>query len=178
MYRREEPPAPGRKTGHGAGRMSRTRRFLGGLGCGLFNQVLIMVVGLWLTSFLLGRVGRHDYGLWLVATQVMSYLMLLDLGVVGLLPRETAYATGRAGGVAAASAELPALVGHTFKVILCQLPVVAAAAAFVAWRFLIPPEWAPCVRPWAWPSPPSCATRSRPSARSADGSPGSAVACA
>ena len=129
-----------RETGYGAGRMSRTRRFLGGLGFGLFNQVLVMVVGLWLTPFLLGRVGRNDYGLWLLATQVMSYLMLLDLGVVGLLPRETAYATGRAGGVAAASVELPAMVGHTFKVILCQLPVVAAAA-FVAWCFLLPPEW-------------------------------------
>lgn len=120
--------------------VSRTRRFLGGLGFGLLYQALVMMVGLWLTPFLLGRVGQHGYGLWLVATQIMGYLMLLDLGVVALLPRETAYATGRAGGSALAARDLPELVGHTFKLVLCQTPLVALAA-FVAWRFFIPADW-------------------------------------
>src|SRR5690606_28107826 len=75
--------------------MSRTRRFLGGLSIGYFSMVLTLVVGLWLTPFLLGRIGTHEYGLWLITTQILGYLMLLDLGVVALAPRETAYATGR-----------------------------------------------------------------------------------
>ena len=58
-------------------------------------MVLTLVVGLWLTPFLLGRIGTHEYGLWLITTQILGYLMLLDLGVVALAPRETAYATGR-----------------------------------------------------------------------------------
>src|SRR5690606_40075923 len=75
--------------------MSRTRRFLGGLSIGYFSMVLTLVVGLWLTPFLLGRIGTHEYGLWLITTQILGYLMLLDLGVGSLAPRETAYATGR-----------------------------------------------------------------------------------
>lgn len=81
--------------------MSRTQRFLGGVTIGYVSMVAAILVGLWLTPFLLARIGTHDYGLWLITTQILSYLMLLDLGVVALAPRETAYATGRAlsGGV-------------------------------------------------------------------------------
>jgi O-antigen/teichoic acid export membrane protein len=81
--------------------MTRTHRFLGGLSLGYVSLGLATVVGLWLTPFVLGRIGTHDYGLWLITTQILGYLMLLDLGVVALAPRETAYATGRAiqGGV-------------------------------------------------------------------------------
>jgi O-antigen/teichoic acid export membrane protein len=75
--------------------MSRTHRFLGGVSLGYVSLVLTTVVGLWLTPFLLGRIGTHDYGLWLITTQILGYLMLLDLGVVALAPREMAYATGR-----------------------------------------------------------------------------------
>ncbi len=76
--------------------VTRTHRFLGGLSLGYFYLGLVTVVGLWLTPFLLGRIGTHDYGLWLITSQILGYLMLLDLGVVALVPRETAYATGRA----------------------------------------------------------------------------------
>ena len=76
--------------------MSRTKRFVSGITLGYAGQVLTTLVGLWLTPFLLFRVGQHDYGLWIVGTQLMFYLALLDFGVVALLPRETAFATGRA----------------------------------------------------------------------------------
>ena len=59
--------------------MTRTRRILHGLAVGYTNQVLMTVVGLWLTTFLLARLGQADYGLWLIAMQVLSYLMLMDL---------------------------------------------------------------------------------------------------
>jgi len=75
--------------------MTRTHRFLGGISLGYVSLVATTVVGLWLTPFVLGRIGSHDYGLWLITTQILGYLMLLDLGVVALAPREMAYATGR-----------------------------------------------------------------------------------
>lgn len=119
--------------------MTRTRRFLRGVGAGYLNQALVTLVGLWLVRFLLFRLGQHDYGLWLVAGQLLGYLALLDLGVVALLPREAAYATGRAGGDHTTE-ELPDVVGKTARIVLWQTPVVAVAAALV-WIFL-PASWA------------------------------------
>lgn len=118
--------------------LSRTRRFLSGIVFGYSYQALTMVVGLWMTPFLLRRLGQHDYGLWLTALQIMTYLALADLGVVALLPRTVAYATGRAGGREHAT-DLPHTVGQTAMIVLLQTPVVAVAAA-LAWIF-IPKEW-------------------------------------
>jgi O-antigen/teichoic acid export membrane protein len=125
--------------------MSRTRRFLAGVSFGYLNQALVMLTGLWLTPFLLHRLGQRDYGLWLVGTQIVAYLGLLDLGVVALLPRETAYASGRAQREPEAQGELPLLVGRTLRIVLWQTPLVLAAAA-VAW-WLMPEEWQPLRRP-------------------------------
>ena len=91
-----------------------------------------------MTPFLLYRIGQHDYGLWLVGTQIMFYLGLLDLGVVALLPRETAFATGRVNGTDNA-AELPAIVGRAALIVIWQMPLVILAA-IVAW-FVMPGEW-------------------------------------
>lgn len=120
--------------------MTRTRRFLGGLTVGYANQALVTLVGLWLTAFLLARLGQSDYGLWLVGTQVLGYLLLLDLGVVALLPREAAFATGRSGG-AAEAADLPEIVGRTARLVFWQMPLVALVAAIV-W-FALPQDWEP-----------------------------------
>jgi O-antigen/teichoic acid export membrane protein len=109
--------------------MSRTNRFLGGLGFGYLQQILVLVIGLWLTPFFLLRLGQHRYGLWLIITQIAAYLGLLDLGVVGLLPRETAFAVGR-GGVK--SPELRLLIAQTARIVLVQWPVVLIFAA-AAW---------------------------------------------
>ena len=113
--------------------MSRTRRFLGGLSLGYFYLGLVTVVGLWLTPFLLGRVGQHDYGLWLITTQFLGYLALLDLGVVALAPRETAFATGRASAGAAAG-DLAATLARFRRVVRWQVgPTMVVALA--AWWF-------------------------------------------
>lgn len=119
--------------------MTRTRRFLGGLLFGYMNQALVTLVGLWLTAFLLGRLGQADYGLWLVATRILSYLLLLDFGVVALLPREVAFATGRAGGTVTAAHDLPQVVGRTWRIVRWQMPLVALAAV-VAW-LVLPEAW-------------------------------------
>src|SRR5215813_4572661 len=120
--------------------MTRTKRFLSGVGLGYAYQVLLTLVGLWLTPFLLRRIGQHDYGLWLVGAQLLAYLALMDFGIVALLPRATAYATGRAGSVTGAK-DLPDIVGQTAWVVICQTPVVALAA-LILW-FTIPAAWGP-----------------------------------
>lgn len=114
--------------------MSRTRNFIGGVAFGYAAQILTTAVALWLTPFLLGRVGQHDFGLWLVGTQVLSYLALLDFGIISLLPRETAFATGRAEKLEDAT-DLPVLVGQTARLVVWQLPFVVLAA-LVSWWML------------------------------------------
>lgn len=130
-----------------ANAMSRTGRFLGGLRLGYTHLALVTLAALWLTPFFLNRIGQHDYGLWLVGTQVIAYLMLLDFGLVALIPRETAYATGRAGSVDDA-AELPKLIGETARLVLWQIPVVALAA-MILW-LLMPAEWDVLRGPLGW----------------------------
>lgn len=119
--------------------MSRTNRFLSGIGFGYASQVLTTLIGFGLTPFLLYRVGQHNYGLWLVGTQLMAYLSLLDLGIIALLPRETAFATGRARTIEEA-ADLPLIFGHTVRIILWQMPLVALGA-LIFW-FSMPVDWA------------------------------------
>ncbi|MEO6212382.1 MAG: hypothetical protein ABIP65_02025 [Vicinamibacterales bacterium] len=126
--------------------MSRTRRFLGGVGAGYAHQGVVTVVGLWLTPFLLWRLGAHDYGLWLTGTQLIAYLTLLDVGVLALLPRDAAYATGRAGGDQQA-ADLAVVVGRTGRIVLWQMPLIAFAA-WLAW-WLLPASWQPLHFPFA-----------------------------
>jgi hypothetical protein len=117
---------------------TRTHRFLGGLVMTYGYQGLLVLAGFWLMPFYLGRIGEHDYGLWLVGTQLLTYLTLADFGVVALLPLEMAYATGRAGGSEHAE-DLPEIVGRSVRIVLYQLPVVMLLAAGV-W-FLIPANW-------------------------------------
>jgi O-antigen/teichoic acid export membrane protein len=119
--------------------LSRSKRFMSGLVFGYTNQVATMLVGLWLTPFLLHHLGQAGYGLWLTALPILNYLMLADFGIVALLPRTVAYATGRAGGDKKNATDLPATLGQTAVVVLWQTPLVALVAALV-WVFL-PKEW-------------------------------------
>ena len=75
---------------------SRSRRFIGGISIGYLHTALVTIVGLWLTPYLLRHLDQHDFGLWLLTTQLLFYLGLTDFGIVALLPREIAFATGRA----------------------------------------------------------------------------------
>jgi O-antigen/teichoic acid export membrane protein len=118
--------------------MSRTKKFLGGVSLGYVNQALLMIAGLWLTPFLLNHIGQNDYGLWLVGTQIMFYLALVDFGVVALLPREAAYATGRANGIEAAT-DLPDIIGQTTRLVLWQMPFVILVAILL-W-LTMPADW-------------------------------------
>jgi O-antigen/teichoic acid export membrane protein len=112
--------------------VSRTHRFLGGLSLGYVHLGVVTVVGLWLTPFLLARVGTHDLGLWLVTTQILGYLALLDFGVVALAPRETAYATGRAQH-GTSSTDVAETLGRFRKVVGWQTAPVALVCAGAWW---------------------------------------------
>jgi O-antigen/teichoic acid export membrane protein len=118
--------------------VSRTRRVLNGIGYGYLNTALVTLAGLWLTPLLLVRLGSHDLGLWFVAQQVLGYLLLFDIGVVALLPREAAYATGQTGGLA--RSRVPEVFGRTLRIALYQTPIVGAAALLV--YALLPASWA------------------------------------
>lgn len=114
--------------------MSRTRRFVDGVALTYANQVFVVLVGLWLTPFLLVHLGQHDFGLWLIGLKALSYLSLLDIGVLALLPREVAFAKGRlTNGEPPASVRL--LIEETTFVVLSQLPLLVGAS-LIAWQMM------------------------------------------
>ena len=117
--------------------MTRTARFLGGFTIGSAHMVIATATGLWLTPFLLGRLGADSYGLWLVGTQMVAYLLLMDFGILALLPRETAYVTGRTGRID--SPDLGVLVGQTITLAFAQVPFVLLVAIGAIWW--LPPSW-------------------------------------
>lgn len=118
--------------------MSRTARFLTGVRFGYVTQVLTTAVGLWLTPFLLRHLGTVEYGLWLTISQILSYLLLLDVGIIAMVPREVARATGRTEGRATPRA-VGDEVGRALFIVMLQLPIIALAA-WATWRFL-PAQW-------------------------------------
>ena len=119
--------------------MSRTTRFLGGAGIGYVHQLAVILLGLWLTPFVLRRVGQHEYGLWLVAGQLLGYLALLDLGVLAILPREVAALSGQANK-AKASTDIATLLARVRSIMRrWQLPGLSVACALVWW--LLPSDW-------------------------------------
>ena len=125
--------------------MTRTRRFLGGVSVTYTHQVVVTVVGLWLTPFLLAHLGAFQYGLWLTATQLIAYLTLLDLGVLALLPRDAACATG--GDTAQTERELPDVIARASWIVLWQMPLIAAAAVVAWWS--LPAAWQDLQKPLA-----------------------------
>lgn len=126
--------------------MTRTRRFLSGFAIGYAHMIAATIAGLWLTPFFLRHLGQSTYGLWLVGTQVIAYLLLMDLGIVALLPRETAYITGRTGRQDAP--ELKDLIEKTLTLACAQTPVVLGAAAVALWW--LPDSWAALRMPLAF----------------------------
>jgi len=124
-------------------RNGRLGRFVAGLGFGYLHTLTALVIGVFLTPYLLARLGGHDYGLWLLGAQVVAYLALMDIGIVALVPREVAFAVGQGHGVD--SPEVRALVGRTLAVVWWQVPAVAIVALATWW--LLPAQWAPLAGP-------------------------------
>jgi O-antigen/teichoic acid export membrane protein len=108
--------------------VSRTRRFLFGVGAGYVQQAVMILAGLWLTRFLLESIGQEQYGGWLIVYQLLLFLDLVDLGVIALTPREVAYATGREQHRAARAAAVAAVVARVRRVLWSQMPLAIGAA--------------------------------------------------
>jgi O-antigen/teichoic acid export membrane protein len=107
--------------------MSRSRSFLSGALLSYLYQALLMLVGLWLTPFYIRTLGQRDYGIWLVALQVLNFLLLCDFGIIVVTPRDVANASG-AEHAQAGSGEVARVVGQTMKVVLAQTVLVALVA--------------------------------------------------
>src|SRR5580658_10324753 len=107
--------------------MSRSRKFLSGAAFSYLYQACVAIVGIWLTPFYLRMLGAHDYGVWLVGLQVLGFLLLCDLGVIGVLPRDVAHANGRELSGSEPD-ELPRLVASTAKIVLPQTRLVGLVA--------------------------------------------------
>ena len=127
--------------------MSRARRVFAAFGIGIVNQALAAVLGLWVTRFSLHRIGPHDYGLWVIAGQVLAYMVLLDLGVLALLPREIAVAAGKLGDPEERDAELRDLFERSVSLVLLIVPLLVAGSLLVVG--LLPAQWAPLRGPLA-----------------------------
>jgi O-antigen/teichoic acid export membrane protein len=94
-----------------------------------------MLLGLWLTPFYLRTLGERDYGIWLVALQVLNFLLLCDFGIIVVTPRDVANASG-VDHTEPGSGEVARVLGQTLKVVLAQTGVIALAALAL---FLIRP---------------------------------------
>jgi len=89
-----------------------------------------MLFGLWMTPFCLRMLGQHEYGLWLVGLQVLTFLLLADFGIVAITPRDVARLTGD-GQEHGKSAELVQLVHKTSRIVRYQTLLVTAGAIVI-----------------------------------------------
>jgi O-antigen/teichoic acid export membrane protein len=110
--------------------MSRTRSFLSGALFAYIYQGSAMIIGLWLTPFYLRTLGTKDYGLWLVGLQILTFLLLMDFGIIGVVARDVGHASGLEQSEPG-SDHLALLLGRTVKVVLAQTFLVALAASGV-----------------------------------------------
>ena len=65
--------------------MSRTAKILAGASLDYIQMALATVFGLWFTPFLLSHLGAHDFGLWSTAMPMLTYIGLIDFGIVTLI---------------------------------------------------------------------------------------------
>jgi O-antigen/teichoic acid export membrane protein len=116
--------------------MSRSRKFLTGAAFAYLYQACVAILALWLTPFYLRVLGAHDYGVWLVGLQVLTFLLLCDLGVMAVIPRDVALANGRELSEPDCD-ELHVLLGRTTKIVLAQTLLVGLVALVL---FLLRPS--------------------------------------
>lgn len=107
--------------------MSRSKSALGGAFLGYLYHGSTLLVGLWLTPFYLRTLGPHDYGIWISGLQVLAFLLLADLGVTAVLPRDVAHAHGKER--TEGSFELELLLGQTAEAVLRQTVLIGVLTA-------------------------------------------------
>lgn len=73
---------------------SRTDNYLLGLSSGYFFTFIILLIGFWLTPFILKSVGREGYALYALMTEFLVWLGIADLGMSAGLNIQVAKLTG------------------------------------------------------------------------------------
>lgn len=79
----------------GAPTPRRTRNYLAGVLTGQAVVILAVVVNLWLTPFALRFLDRDEYALFVFSNDLLTWLVLLDLGMTTGLRAQAAQLTGR-----------------------------------------------------------------------------------
>ena len=75
--------------------MSRTRNYTKGLITGYAATIATILVGLWLTPFTLRFLDREEYAIFALASDLLMWLGLLDLGITAGLNVQAAQLSGR-----------------------------------------------------------------------------------
>ena len=75
--------------------MSRTRNYMKGLATGYTATLATVLVGLWLTPFTLRFLDREEYGIFALASDLLMWLGLLDIGITAGLNVQAAQLSGR-----------------------------------------------------------------------------------
>ncbi len=75
--------------------MSRTRNYIKGLTTGYAATFATIAVGLWLTPFTLRFLDREEYAIFALASDLLMWLGLLDLGITAGLNVQAAQLTGK-----------------------------------------------------------------------------------
>mgnify|MGYP000120850952 CR=1 FL=1 len=73
----------------------RARNYLAGLSTGYLVAVVSILVGLWLTPFTLRYLDRQQYAIFTLASDILLWLGLLDLGITAGMNVQVAQLTGK-----------------------------------------------------------------------------------
>src|SRR5437867_5608855 len=77
------------------GQPSRTGNYLKGLATGYVATFATILVGLWLTPFTLGYLDREEYAIFALASDLLMWLGLLDIGITSGLNVQAAQLSGK-----------------------------------------------------------------------------------
>jgi Na+-driven multidrug efflux pump len=110
--------------------VSRRRKALVATGFTYVQWILAVLTGLFLTRFLIHRLGADLYGTWLATGALLTYATLADLGILGVMPWLVAEADG-----AQDRWRLHSLASHGLAASIVGA-VLYLAVAFCLWRLL------------------------------------------
>ena len=68
----------------------RLKNYVAGIGTGSFRMLLQVVVGLWLTPFILRYLDRQEFAIFSLTLEVLTWLTLLDIGITAGLRTQAA----------------------------------------------------------------------------------------
>lgn len=74
---------------------SRFRNYLAGLSTGAVRMLIQVMVGIWLTPFMLRYLDREEFALFSIALDLLTWLTLLDIGISAGLKVQAARMTGQ-----------------------------------------------------------------------------------